>query len=216
MKNFTSHVIVAVTLAFLTGCSKQAESKGESEGNPSAQVVKSAVATTGAISPNIDDFSDANKNSLGIERQFIDDTAAGGQTRTQHDVEKGILSATGEIVPPRGQPGWASIVLLLDPQGRPQDASAYEGVQLLVRVNKGNLSVSANSSEITNFDYHAAQVTPPADGEFHEVKIPFARMKRAWSAQTTLNPKTLTSLSLVAFDVQPGSFDFAIDEVSFY
>lgn len=216
MKIFTSRIIVAIALAFLPGCSKQSDSEVADEANAKAQVVTAADSASHGIGSAIDDFSDANKNRLGIERQFIDDTAAGGQTRTQHDVEKGILSATGEIVPPRGQPGWASIVLLLDPHGRPQDASAYEGVQLLVRVNQGHLSVSANSSEITNFDYHAAQVTPPADGKFHEVKIPFARMKRAWSAQSTLNPKTLTSLSLVAFDVQPGTFDFAIDEVSFY
>ncbi len=84
------------------------------------------------------------------------------------------------------------------------------------RVNKGNLSVSANSSEITNFDYHAAQVSRQSDGEFHEVRIPFSQMKRAWSEQTPLNTNTLTSLSLVAFDIQHGAFDFEIDEISFY
>jgi len=107
-------------------------------------------------------------------------------------------------------------VLLLETQGQPQDASAYEGIRLLVRVNKGNLSITANSSEITNFDYHAAPVTRQSDGEFHEVMIPFTEMKRAWSEQTKLNTKTLTSLSIVAFDIQQGSFDFEIDEVSFY
>ena len=131
-------------------------------------------------------------------------------------MDEGVLSAKGEIVPPRGQPGWASAVLLLDPQGLPQDASAFEGIRLLVRVNKGNLSVSANSSEITNFDFHAALVTRQSDDEFHEVKIPFSQMKRAWSEQTPLNTKTLTSLSLVAFGMQKGNFDFEIDEISFY
>ena len=176
--------------------------------------LNSAIA--GALAPTVDDFSDPNKNSLGIDRQFIDDTAAGGKTKTQHSVEGGVLSARGDILPPRGQPGWASAVLLLDPQGLPQDASAYEGIRLIVRVNKGNLSISANSSEIANFDYHAALVTRQSNGEFHEVKIPFAQMKRAWSEQTPLNTKTLTSLSLVAFDAQKGSFDFEVDEVSFY
>ncbi len=37
-----------------------------------------------------------------------------------------------KLLPPRGQPGWASTVLLLDPQGLPRDASAYEGIRLLV------------------------------------------------------------------------------------
>lgn len=173
-------------------------------------------AIAGALDPVIDDFSDPDNNSLGFERQFINDTVSGGQTNMEHDFDEGVFSAKGEVSPPRGQPGWASTVLLLEPQGLPQDASAYEGIRLLVRVNKGNLSISANSSEITNFDYHAAQVTRQSDGEFHEVMIPFTQMKRAWSEQTQLNTKTLTSLSIVAFDIQQGSFDFEIDEVSFY
>lgn len=179
-----------------------------------ATTLNSAIA--GALRPTVDDFSHPNKNSLGIDRQFIDDTSVGGQTTTHHSVEGGILSAKGEILPPRGQPGWASTVLLLDPQGRPQDASAFEGIRLLIRVNKGNFSISANSSEISNYDFHAATVTRQSDGEFHEVKIPFAQMKRVWSEQTPLNTKALTSLSLVVFGLQKGSFDFEIDEVSFY
>ena len=173
-------------------------------------------AIAGDLNPTIDDFSDPDNNSLGIERQFINDTVAGGQTRMEHGFEEGVFSAKGEISPPRGQPGWASTVLILEAQGLPQDASAYEGIRLLVRVNKGNLSISANSSEITNFDYHAARVTRQSDGEFHEVMIPFTQMKRVWSEQTELNTKTLTSLSIVAADIQQGSFDFEIDEVSFY
>jgi hypothetical protein len=170
----------------------------------------------GDLGPTVDDFSDPHKNSLGIDRQFVDDTAAGGQTKVQHTVKGGVLAARGEIAPPRGQPGWASTILLLDPAGLPQDASAYEGIRLLVRVNKGNLAISANSSEITNYDFHAAPVVRHADGEFHEVKIPFAEMKRAWSEQIPLNTKTLTSISLVAIDLQKGSFDFEVAEVSFY
>lgn len=173
-------------------------------------------AMAGALGPAIDDFSDPNMNNFGIARMYVDDKSAGGQTSTQYSVDEGVLSARGQILPPRGQPGWASAVLLLDPQGLAKDASAYEGIRLLVRVNKGRLSVSANSSEITNFDYHAAQITPQSDGRFHEIRIPFSEMRRAWSEQTPLNTKTLTSLSLVAFDVQIGDFDFEIDEISFY
>jgi len=174
------------------------------------------TAFAGSLDPVIDDFSDADTNSLGITRLYIDDTSAGGQTRTQHNIDGGVLSAKGEILPPRGQPGWASTVLLLDPRGLPRDASAYAGIRLLVRVNKGNLSVSANSAEITNFDFHAAQVARQPDNAFHEVRIPFSQMKRAWSEQTVLNTSTLTALSLVAFDIQKGEFDFEIDEISFY
>lgn len=169
-----------------------------------------------ALSPMVDDFSDPLNNSLGIARQFLDDTMAGGSTTTSQSVSEGVLSVKGEIVPPRGQPGWASSVLLLDPQGLPKDASAFDGIRLLVRVNNGNISVSANSTAIENFDYHAAPVVATKDGNFHEVRIPFAKMKRAWSEQTSLDTTTISSLSIVAYGVQKGSFDFELDEVSFY
>lgn len=178
--------------------------------------IAGSASAAGSLEKAVDDFSDAQRNNIGIERLFIDDTTAGGQTTPTYEITDGILSAKGEISPPRGQPGWASAILLLDPQGTPMDASQYEGIRLLVRVNKGILSISANSSEITNYDYHASTIARHADGAFHEVKIPFSSMKRAWSAQTKLNPSTLASISLVAFGMQKGTFDYEVDEISFY
>jgi hypothetical protein len=211
MKSLNYLITITAALALLPACSNPTDSAPEVEAE-----VNETDSAIGFIGPVVDDFSDPKKNSLGIDRQFIDDTAAGGGTKTQHSFKKGILSATGEIIPPRGQPGWASTVLLLNPEGLPQDASAYQGIRLFVRVNKGDLSISVNSSEIQNFDYHATPVTRQSDGQFHEVKIPFTKLKRAWSAQTQLNTKTITGLSLVAFGIQKGPFDFEIDEVSFY
>ena len=164
----------------------------------------------------IDDFSDAKNNSLGITRQFLDDTIAGGKTQTEITIEAGKLQIKGEISPPRGQPGWASSVLLLNAEGLPQDISQFEGIKLLVKVDKGNISLSANSTDVTNFDYHSALITVKPDGKFHQVNIPFNTMKRAWSEQTQLNTATINSLSIVAFGVQKTAFNYAIDEVSFY
>lgn len=168
------------------------------------------------LTPVIDDFSDANNNSLGIPRQFLNDSMVGGKTTTEQSVSKGVISLKGDIIPPRGQPGWASTVLVFDPKGLAQDVSAFEGIRLLVKINTGNISVSANSTEIINFDYHAAPITVTSDGKFHEVKVPFTSMKRAWSEQTLLNTKTINSMTIVAYDLQKGSFDFEVDEVSFY
>lgn len=176
----------------------------------------SCTSMGGSLSPVIDDFSDATNNNLGIARRYLNDTLAGGSTTTTQEVAQGIITATGEIIPPRGQPGWASIVLPLDPHSLPQDASTFEGVRLLIKINTGNISISANSTEITNFDYHAAPITVTADGKFHEIKIPFTAMKRTWSEQTPLNTRTLNSLSIVAFGLQKSAFDFALDEVNFY
>jgi hypothetical protein len=170
----------------------------------------------GTINALVDDFGDAQNNSLGIPRQFITDATSGGGTTAEQSVSDGILSVKGDIVPPRGQPGWASCLLILDPQGLPQDTSEFEGIRLLVRINKGNVSISANSTDIKNFDYHAAPIVRKSDGEFHEVKIPFTSMKRAWSEQTPLNTKTINSLSIVAVDIQKGSYDYEIKEIGFY
>lgn len=176
----------------------------------------SSLLNADTTTPLIDDFSDTLNNSLGHPRQFIDDTSSGGKTIMSHSVADGVLTVEGNLLPARGQPGWASAILLLDAQGGPVDASAHNGIVLRVRIKKGNLSVSANSAEITNFDYHAAVVTRQSDGAFHTVKIPFASMKRTWSEQTPLNPKTLSSISLVSFGVQSGEFHFEVEEVSFY
>lgn len=174
----------------------------------------STVAAT--LNPLIDDFDHTIDNNLGQPRQFMDDTMVGGHTTTQHRVSDGVIQVTGKIVPPRGQPGWASSVLPLGPLGTPQDASSYEGIQLRVKINEGNLTLSANSTDITNFDYHSAPLVVTTDGKFHEVKVPFHSMKRGWSEQIKLNTQTLNSLSIVAYGLQQTAFDFEIDEVSFY
>jgi len=176
----------------------------------------SSISLAGELTSVVDDFSNAESNSLGIPRQFLDDKMAGGKTQTEIKVSGGKLHIKGEIVPPRGQPGWASSVLLLNEKGLPQNASKFEGVRLLIKVDKGSISVSANSAEVTNYDYHAAMVAVKSDGKFHEVKIPFTSMKRAWSEQTEFNTATISGLSIVAFGMQPTHFDFEIDEVSFY
>ena len=164
----------------------------------------------------VDNFNHQTQNNLGVQRQFMNDSVAGGSSESEVTVQGGKMHLTGNLIPPRGQPAWASSVLLLDAQGKPMDASGYQGIRLKVKINQGLMSVSANSSEVTNFDYHAAQVLIKADGKFHEVKLPFTSLKRAWSEQTTLDASTLNSLSIVAFAMQQSAYDFVIDEIGFY
>lgn len=175
------------------------------------------VSSFGAGLPAlVDDFSHQSQNNLGVQRQFMNDQVAGGGSQSEVTVKDGKIQLSGDLVPPRGQPAWASAILLLDAQGQPRDASGYEGIRLKVKINQGMMSVSANSSDVTNFDYHAAPVLVKADGQLHEVKIPFQRLKRAWSEQTPLNATTINSLSIVAFAMQQSAYDFVVDEVGFY
>lgn len=176
----------------------------------------SSAAIAGSLNALVDDFSHNNNNSFGLPRQFLNDTMVGGSTLANVEMNNGIMHLKGEIVPPRGQPGWASTVLLLDKAGMPVDLSNYEGIRMRVKINSGSLSISANSTEVTNFDYHSSVVMLASDGQFHDVKIPFDSLKRGWSAQTKLNTKSINALSIVAFSLQKAAFDYEIDEVRFY
>ncbi len=164
----------------------------------------------------IDSFDDEVNNDRGLPRQHMNDSMTGGNTTTSHFFKSGVMHIKGDIEPPRGQPGWASTVLLLSPDGTPINADKYQGIRVKLRINRGMVSLSANSTEVTNFDYHAALLSAPIDGNFHEINIPFDSMKRAWSEQTKLNTQTINSLSIVAFSMQKASFDFQIDEIAFY
>ncbi|MEL6199535.1 MAG: CIA30 family protein [Pseudomonadota bacterium] len=179
-------------------------------------LVAGGLGHAASLTPLVDDFSDATANSLGIPRLFIDDRSSGGGTTLIQKTEAGVLRVSGEIAPPRGQPGWSSCVLALDANGRARDASQFEGIRLRIRIERGTLSVSANSTAVTNYDYHAAQIVVTNDGAFHDVKIPFKSMKRMWSPQTPLDTATIASLSIVAFGMQKGAVAFELDEVGFY
>jgi hypothetical protein len=163
----------------------------------------------------LDDFSDSARTDARIDRIVVDDSSVGGKSHLKQTFADGMLTAEGDIVPARGQPGWVSLVLLLSATGEPVDLSRFDGVRLRVRVREGVLSITANSTEITNFDYHAS-VVPAGGEELQEVRLPFSQMKRAWSEQVPLNRATIASISLVAFGLQKGTFAYEVDEIGFY
>jgi hypothetical protein len=163
----------------------------------------------------LDDFSDAQRNSKGIQRLLFDDKAIGGQSRARQKCEKGVLAVEGELIPARGSPAYISLVSLLSLDGKTYDLSDYQGVRLRVKINQGTLSVQVGSSEIQNYDFHAGSpmVRKP---EFQEMRIPFSAMKRGWSEQTPLNLKTVTSVNLVAVALAKDTFSYEVDEIGFY
>lgn len=163
----------------------------------------------------IDDFSDENLNQLGFPRMIIEDTAVGGKSTYAQTVASGAISLKGDLVPPRGQPGWVSLVFPLSPDGSPADLSAYEGVRLRIRVQQGMLSLSVNSTEVVNYDYHAALIET-GGSQYTELQIPFKSLRRAWSEATSLNTQTIASISLTAVGMQPGTFAYELAEIGFY
>lgn len=163
----------------------------------------------------VDDFSDAARNSRGAGRLLIDDAGAGSKSHATQRVENGVLVVQGELVPGRGAPAFISIPLLLTPDAKAQDVSAYTGVRLRVKVITGTLVIQVSSTDVDNFDFHSAPAVAKR-GEFVEVRVPFADMKRAWSAQTPLSTKLVNSVNLVAFGMAPAAFAYEVDEIGFY
>lgn len=171
----------------------------------------------GATAPAVlDDFSNPKLNSYGTERLLIDDKSMGSQSQATQTCEGGILTVQGELVPGRGVPAFISLVSLLTSDGKPQDLTGYEGVEIRVKVTKGMISVQVGSSEIDNFDYHTSAPIAGKGGEFQEVRIPFKDMKRAWSEQTALNVETITSVNLVAFGMAKSAFSYEVTGIGFY
>ena len=173
------------------------------------------LVVAGEVPETLDDFSHDQLNKLGYPRMVMDDTATGGKSTSTQTINNGVLRSEGNLVPPRGQPAWVSLIELLSPDGSPADISQYEGVRLKIHIEKGMLSLSVNSTDVVNFDYHAAMIEAGGKG-MTEVKIPFKNMRRAWSEQTKLNTKAVASLSLVAVGLQPGSFAYEVEEIGFY
>lgn len=177
----------------------------------------SAVAAPKAPTPLLlDDYSDSKTNRNGVGRLLIDDKAAGSASTATQKCENGVLVVKGDLVPGRGVPAFISLVSLLNAEGKAKDLTGYTGVRLKVKVSKGILCVQVGSSEITNFDYHTGAPIPGQRGEFQEVRIPFKDLKRAWSEQTPLNLKSITSVNLVSFGLSKETFAYEVDEIGFY
>lgn len=171
----------------------------------------SASASAPAL---VDDFSEAKRH--GMDRLLFNDKDLGSQSQGKQTCANGVLAVEGELVPGRGVPAFISVPLVLAADMKPQDASAYEGVRLRVKVTRGVLSVQVGSSAIQNFDYHTSGPVTAKRGEFQEVRIRFSDMKRGWSEQVPLDLKTVTSVNLVSFGTVKGPFSYEVDEVGFY
>jgi hypothetical protein len=163
----------------------------------------------------VDDFSNPAQTVHGAGRLLFTDKDAGSQSSATQRFENGVLIVQGELKPGRGAPAFISIPLLLSSDAKPADASAYTGVRLRVKVTQGILTAQVSTADIDNFDYHSAPVMGKR-GEFAEVRVPFADMKRAWSAQTPINLKLVLSVNLVSFGMAPGAFSYEVDEIGFY
>ncbi|ATC65575.1 hypothetical protein CMV30_17365 [Nibricoccus aquaticus] len=173
------------------------------------------LAHAASVPALLDNFDDAQHTSMSTDRVWISDTVAGGQSRVTQKSVNGILIVEGELTPPRGSPGWVNLVLPLSPDGESRDLSEYSGVRLRLKIVTGALSLQVCTPEVTNYDYHNTLVAVRS-GETQEIRLPFTKLKRAWSEQTPLNLKNIISVNLLAVGLSKGPFAYEVDEVGFY
>lgn len=173
-------------------------------------------ASAASAEPAFDDFSVDAVQPCGLPRMVITDEPAGGQSQAEMSVADGVLRVSGALKPGRGMPGFVSLPLVLNPDGSARDVSSFTGVRLVVKVEKGSLTVQVSSSEVTNFDYHTSPPIARNSDGLQEVRIPFSSLRQVWSAPTELNLATITSINLVAAGVAPAAFAYAVDEIGFY
>lgn len=201
--------LITGVLASQTGCNRHnTESEFSNDGSVSTQASN--------ISRLLDDYSDPVRNSPGAERLLIDDKTTGSKSWADQKIDNGVLSVTGELIPGRGVPAFISVVSPLAADGNPENLSDYEGVRIVVKVTQGMLCVQVASSVIDNYDYHTSAPISGAENEFKEILLPFTDLKRAWSGQTRLDLKSITSVNLVSFGVARQAFAYHVDEISFY
>jgi hypothetical protein len=201
-------LLTAILLLGAIGCDREHGNPTHAEGPPKAKWTVTPVL--------LDDFSDAERNLNGAERLLFDDKVAGSQSRATTKCRDGVLSIAGDLVPGRGVPAFISAVSPVSVDGNPKDLSAYKGVRLRVKSITGILSVQVATSTVTNFDYHASVPIAATGGDFREVRIPFNSLKRAWSEQTALDLKSVTSVNLVSFALSKAAFAYEVDEIGFY
>jgi hypothetical protein len=205
----TSTALAVALFASPIGCKRQSPTTESPPASPNE-----TQAATGYLL--LDDYSDPARNQNGVERLLIDDATAGSQSQATLKCENGVLSVQGDLVPGRGVPAFISAVSPLSADGTPRDLTGYEGVRVLAKVVGGILCVQVGSSEIDNFDYHTSAPITGKPGQFQEVRIPFKELRRAWSEQTALNLKSITSINLVSFGMARGAFAYEVDEIGFY
>lgn len=209
LRSLAGTAMIIGVLTSHTGCNKPNTESGLSNDGSIAAKATNTIRL-------LDDYSDPVCNTSGAARLLIDDKTTGSQSRADQKIDNGVLSVSGELIPGRGVPAFISLVSPLADDGTPENLSGYQGVRIVVKVTQGMLCVQVASSVIENYDYHTSAPISGAEQEFKEILLPFTDLKRAWSGQTRLDLKSITSVNLVSFSVAREAFAYQVDEISFY
>ncbi|MEL6853376.1 MAG: CIA30 family protein [Bacteroidota bacterium] len=144
----------------------------------------------------------------------ISDKSQGGNSVIRMKVAEEKAHIQGSLKPRQGGFGWAGLSHEFVGAGKPVDLSAYTGIKLRLKINKGSVYVSMQDMRVTNFDYHMSML-PRGTGEWQEVELPFDKFRQFFSDPISWDGKAVQGL-MVGASGMAGDFDFEIDYIKLY
>jgi peptide methionine sulfoxide reductase msrA/msrB len=165
----------------------------------------------------IDDFSTPDFNSpLGTRWQFISDRVMGGRSTgkisTQQLPGRSALHMTGKVSL-ENNGGFIQARLMLRPDAKTFDASAFKGIRLSLKGNGRTYALHLRTSS-TRLPWQFYQASFKTTGSWQTIDLPFKSFEPQ-SLTTPLDTRTLQSVAVVAVK-QQFTADILIDDIRFY
>ena len=206
----------AVSRLFLLACAIALAAAGEAR----AQDKKAGQKESGPSM--VADFEGERvENADGLALAPLADEQYGGNSETGLSLihpgtqgSRGAVRISFRIAAGSPYP-FASVFVMLGPEGLPTDLSAYRGLRFYAR--------SREKSFLTGLSQHAGRTTRylarfEAKPEWSLVEVPFANLKPDPQAEKppAFAPKGVMSVEFGMGSGQPGQVDLDIDQVEFY
>ena len=158
---------------------------------------------------------DFTSDETGTWMDMTDKVRGGASTFSLVEREKtGHFS--GKLSPTSNNPyAWAGSTMALASGNTPQDLSAFKGVKVKVKVEKGDVYISLPISDVKNYDFH--MFTLKAEVGWQEVEIPFTSFQQYFlNPKIELTGKNIIGITLGASGMQAGEFSFEIEYIDLY
>lgn len=163
----------------------------------------------------VDDFSSPTMHPGGASEWNLEsDSSFGGTSSVSAVRTGGTMRVRGALAPGNGRPGIAGVTFQFDSAGAPFDVSAFDGVRLRIRVDKGTPTLKLLSAGIRNYDYHTGFLAVKPG--MNTIDIPFASCRQLFSAQVPWTGLDMLGLAVWDVAMTPERYDFTIDSIELY
>ncbi len=165
----------------------------------------------------IDDFRHPDqKSALGTTWRLATDRVMGGVSEaqtTKREIDGRPALCLDGRVSLENNGGFVQMHLDLSPERKPLDASAFDGIRLIVRGDGADYNLHLKTAA-TTLPWQSYRATFPTDTQWREQRLPFAAFE-AHRLEAALDPSRLERLGIVAIG-RAMTADVCIAEIAFY